>query len=48
MIKTILDMLPYAKVTDSKNIAIAKGKNKFPENFKELKKHIKHLRNGNN
>lgn len=45
MLKFILDLLPYVKENDGKLIAIAKGKNKYPENFKELKKHF---RNGNN
>jgi hypothetical protein len=38
MIKNILDMLPYAQLGQSELIDIAKGKNKLPENLKELKK----------
>jgi hypothetical protein len=38
MIKNILDMLPYAKIGQSELIDIAKGKNKLPKNYKELKK----------
>lgn len=41
MIKNILDMLPYAKIGQSELIDIAKGKNKLPENLKELKKAMK-------
>jgi hypothetical protein len=38
MIKNILYMLPYAQLGQSELIDIAKGKNKLPENLKELKK----------
>jgi hypothetical protein len=41
MLKLILEMLPLLKVQDSEAIAIAKGKYKMPENFKELKQTIK-------
>jgi hypothetical protein len=47
MLKLILELLPYAKISDSNNIAIAKGKHKLPENTKELINYAKHLRNGN-
>ena len=40
MLKNILEMLPYAKIGKSELIDIAKGKNKLPENYKELKKAI--------
>jgi hypothetical protein len=40
MLKLILEMLPLLK-NDSEAIAIAKGKYKMPENFKELKQTIK-------
>ena len=43
MLKLILEMLPLLKVQDSEAIAIAKGKYKMPENFKELKQAIKWL-----
>jgi hypothetical protein len=41
MLKLILEMLPLLKGQDSEAIAIAKGKYKMPENFKELKQTIK-------
>jgi hypothetical protein len=41
MLKIILDLLPHVKQSDGKLIAIAKGKNKYPENFKELKKYFR-------
>lgn len=41
MLKLILEMLPLLKENDSEAIAIAKGKYKMPENFKELKQTIK-------
>jgi hypothetical protein len=41
MLKLILEMLPLLKQNDSEAIAIAKGKYKKPENFKELKQTIK-------
>jgi hypothetical protein len=40
MLKLILEMLPLLKY-DTEAIAIAKGKYKMPENFKELKQTIK-------
>jgi hypothetical protein len=40
MLKLILEMLPLLK-NDTEAIAIAKGKYKMPENFKELKQTIK-------
>ena len=40
MLKLILEMLPLLK-NDSEAIAIAKGRYKMPENFKELKQTIK-------
>lgn len=40
MLKLILDMLPLLN-DDTEAIAIAKGKYKMPENFKELKQTIK-------
>jgi hypothetical protein len=48
MLKIILELLPYAKISDSENIAITKGKYKLPENTKELINYAKHLTNGNN
>lgn len=48
MLRLILEMLPHAKISDGKYIAIAKGKYKLPENKKELINYINHLRNGNN
>ena len=41
MLKLILEMLPLLKENDSEAIAIAKGKYKMAENFKELKQTIK-------
>jgi hypothetical protein len=41
MLKLILEMLPLLNEQDSEAIAIAKGKYKMPENFKELKQTIK-------
>jgi hypothetical protein len=41
MLKLIIEMLPLLKEQDSEVIAIAKGKYKNPENFKELKQTIK-------
>jgi hypothetical protein len=41
MLKLILEMLSLLKGQDSEAIAIAKGKYKMPENFKELKQTIK-------
>jgi len=41
MLKHILEMLPLLKGNESEAIAIAKGKYKQPENFKELKHAIK-------
>jgi hypothetical protein len=41
MLKLILEMLPLLNENDSEAIAIAKGKHKMPENFKELKQTIK-------
>ena len=40
MLKLILEMLSLLK-DDTEAIAIAKGKYKMPENFKELKQTIK-------
>lgn len=47
MIELILKLLKYANETDSENIAIAKGKNKMPETWNELKSTVKRMRNGN-
>lgn len=41
MLKLIIEMLKYQKIGVSENVDIAKGKNKLPENFKELKQAIK-------
>ena len=41
MLKLILEMLPLLNAQDSEAIAIAKGKYKMPETFKELKQTIK-------
>jgi hypothetical protein len=46
MLKLIIEMLPLLK-NDSEAIAIAKGKYKMPENFKELKQTIKYKFNKN-
>jgi len=48
MIKLILECLKYDMKTDSKYIAIAKGKNKLPmtikEGYKQLKQELKWLK----
>lgn len=41
MLKQIFEMLPYAPIGESDKIDRAKGKYKFPETFKELKKYTK-------
>jgi hypothetical protein len=41
MLKHILDLLPLVEIGKSELIDLAKGKNKMPSNFKELKKQIK-------
>ena len=41
MVRLIIEMLQFQKIGSSKFIDIAKGKNKMPENFKELKQTIK-------
>ena len=40
MLKLIIELLPLAPMGESKNIDFAKGKNKLPENFKELKQYV--------
>lgn len=44
MIEMIVQMLQFAKYRDSENIEIAKGKNKLPENWKEFKKQLNHIK----
>lgn len=44
MLKLILELLPQVKAKDGELIKFAKGGNKYPENFQELKKYLK---NGN-
>jgi hypothetical protein len=41
MLKIIIEMLEFQKLGQSESVDIAKGKYKFPENFKELKNQIK-------
>jgi hypothetical protein len=41
MLKLIIEMLQLQKIGDSEYIDIAKGKNKLPETFKELKQAVK-------
>jgi hypothetical protein len=41
MIKLILDLLKEVDANDGELIAIAKGKNQLPNNYKELKQAIK-------
>jgi hypothetical protein len=41
MLRLILDLLKEVDVNDGELIAIAKGKNQLPNNFKELKQAIK-------
>ena len=41
MLKLIVEMLQLQKIGDSEYIDIAKGKNKLPETFKELKQAVK-------
>jgi hypothetical protein len=41
MLKLIIQMLEFQKIGTSEAIDIAKGKNKLPENLKELKKAMK-------
>jgi len=41
MLKLIIEMLKYQEIGKSEVIDIAKGKYKFPNNFKELKNQIK-------
>lgn len=41
MIRLILELLKDANPNSSELIAIAKGKNKLPKNFKELKQAVK-------
>ena len=48
MLKLILELLPEFESKDGDLIAIAKGKNKLPENFTELKQYLKTQLNGNN
>ena len=45
ILKTLLQILAYVP-EETETIAFAKGSNKFPSNFKELRKYIKRLRNG--
>lgn len=41
MLKNIIDLLQLTGIGKSELIDIAKGKNKLPSNFNELKKQIK-------
>lgn len=41
MLKHIIDLLQLTEIGKSELIDIAKGKNKLPSNFNELKKQIK-------
>jgi hypothetical protein len=41
MLKIIIEMLEFQKLGQSESVDIAKGKYKFPENFKEFKQAIK-------
>ena len=45
ILKTLLQILANVP-EETETIAFAKGSNKFPSNFKELRKYIKRLRNG--
>tara|TARA_R110002049_G_scaffold1034_5_gene7697 strand:+ start:8863 stop:9003 length:141 start_codon:yes stop_codon:yes gene_type:complete len=44
MLKNILDLLPLIGDTDSLTIQIAKGKYKYPETFKDLKRALKTIK----
>ena len=44
MIEILLQMLQFAQYRDSENIQIAKGKNKLPENFRQFKKALNHIK----
>ena len=41
MVRLIIEMLQFQKIGSSAYVDLAKGKNKMPENFKELKQTIK-------
>jgi hypothetical protein len=43
MLKQILELLRYTEVDKGELIAIAKGKNQFPKNWKQIKQHAKWL-----
>lgn len=45
ILKTLLQILANVP-EETETIAFAKGSQKFPSNFKELRKYIKRLRNG--
>ena len=45
MIKNILDALQLIETSDNELIQIALGKNKYPENWSELKNAVKTLKN---
>ena len=45
MIEFIITFLKHADFGVSKNIDIAKGANKLPENWKEFKKHLTYIKN---
>jgi len=45
ILKTLLQILAHVP-EETETIAFAKGSQKFPSNFKELRKYIKRLRNG--
>jgi hypothetical protein len=46
MIKQIIDCLKLDLKSDSERVAIARGKNKLPETFKETYKQVKNIFNG--
>ena len=46
MIKQIIDCLKLDLKSDSERVAIARGKNKLPETFKEAFKQVKNIFNG--
>lgn len=41
MLKLIIQMLEFQKIGTSEAVDIAKGKNKVPNNFKELKNSVR-------
>ena len=45
ILNTLLQILEHVP-EETETIAFAKGSQKFPSNFKELRKYIKRMRNG--